>query len=660
MALLLSVEADLFRWHQKISVGQLSLGGIILGEFKIKKAPSEFIIPEDSLEKFISVEEGVVEIKSEEYSEENQSELFFLREAFSELNEHISWGRKTATNIHEQGGILVGSVFNDSEKKCICGIVYHVIRSDKDGDATYIQFTHDNWIQMYREFEEKHSHEENGKLELRVIGWYHTHPNMPVSISGIDLSTHINFFPNDWQFSVILNPQNRKWSVYNGNECKNCNGTIYSDITVVESINSDESSEVIPENIETTSQNNDSTPSESSENSVTIESTDSFVIKRRSLPPTTPVAQNTNRHTPTTFSNQNLTRAGSIPITSRTKTTPYRGYSQEVKGIFYYFPYHDVGDPKSYVISYENVRRITNTLDCWGFAGEEKVAIAYSLYTGYNSICRNNNGVEYYRFESDDFYADHFIYSRNNTEYISTRRNDPVKPRYASLVVEFSNKLDDFPQLCKRYSAYDCVLWVNARNTKDFLFFRIKNNTATRATSSADFNIKKRQIAVESLAENVLLSGRDIFGKLLDSILINSYDDSCIKTEYDGVSNHSKPYRIQNRQIKELLEKINKYGRFSDPFSIVISYSSPATHYSDLVLPWLNKIVKLWFFSINDCEAGFKNLDNERTGSNYTRFAFIISNREISIEALKPKLIGHATAFCFNITTQSYKFYRLF
>ena len=99
---------------------------------------------------------------------------------------------------------------------------------------------------------------------------------MPVTMSGIDKNTHINFFPNEWQFSVILNPQRKLWAVYNGKECKNCNGIILIHVD-----------EDISGNFEKSTNSSESVTAGVSTNSDKFKSVDtsgdnnSFVIKHR-------------------------------------------------------------------------------------------------------------------------------------------------------------------------------------------------------------------------------------------------------------------------------------------------------------------------------------------------------------------------------------------
>jgi hypothetical protein len=46
----------------------------------------------------------------------------------------------------------------------------------------------------------------NSFPELRILGWYHSHPGMGIFLSGSDLFIHDHFFSAPWQIAVVLDP----------------------------------------------------------------------------------------------------------------------------------------------------------------------------------------------------------------------------------------------------------------------------------------------------------------------------------------------------------------------------------------------------------------------------------------------------------------------
>jgi proteasome lid subunit RPN8/RPN11 len=50
-----------------------------------------------------------------------------------------------------------------------------------------------------RQREERHPNKE-------VVGWYHTHPGLDIFLSEWDLMIHRNFFRQEWQVALVVDP----------------------------------------------------------------------------------------------------------------------------------------------------------------------------------------------------------------------------------------------------------------------------------------------------------------------------------------------------------------------------------------------------------------------------------------------------------------------
>lgn len=616
--------------------------------FNIKKAPSEFVIPEDSFESFFNRREHAKyeEVLSEKQSENGVSTIYILPSAFDELNSHINWKKKTGTNLSEQGGILVGNVYKDKDSQLVCGVVRHVIPSTMAGNATYIQFTHDDWIAMYKEFEEKYSPSERDAHHLSVIGWYHTHPNMPVNMSAIDKQTHSSFFPNIHQFSVIINPQRGMWAVFNGAECKNCNGVLFYDKNTVFI-----EPEPKPDVYENTNEHTESS------------SMNSFFIKRQPQPMPSSSATRQERsdvtpmrHTPeySQDNNQRSQQMGNI--------NHYRGASQRYRGKTYYFPFHSTNNSKSYIISDEFVEKLRIVLDDWSLSNSESVSLSYFAKTPYQYLVHDDKrGVSFYSLcDDNNLYAQGFICEKNQSEYLAFHNTSTSYYQDVLLVVLFSETLPDYRVICKKYCDYDCLLWFNSKDTQEFLFFCIEKRISA-VQESSNFNIKNRPHTKSSIGESLILFGREIYGNLLSSLssALNGY----VLTETDDVSFQKGEYRISTQLLQKAFERIKRYGIFTEPFSIVIGYSTLVEADRTFMAPQMDKLSNLWFLLSNGRTASFKYLDNDYIYGGvrrYAKFAFVISNYDLDVDSIRSKLFGYTTAFCFNIETQSHRFYRLF
>jgi len=152
--------------------------------------------------------------------------LYLTREAMRQIADHIGWGQHTNENHVEQGGILVGEVFTDTQQSSVYGVVEAAIpgRSAR-GTSGYLEMGHDTWLEMLNSVD--------GMLNLdpekasQIIGWYHTHPNnLSVFMSGTDHATQSRLFAHAWQFAMVLNPQRRSWRAFFGPDAKECNGHV--------------------------------------------------------------------------------------------------------------------------------------------------------------------------------------------------------------------------------------------------------------------------------------------------------------------------------------------------------------------------------------------------------------------------------------------------
>lgn len=143
--------------------------------------------------------------------------LVITEDAERIIKEHISWGEKTEWNVREQGGLLIGQPFR--VKRRVIGLVESAIPAELTrSSAAYLEMGVDTWAKMLDVFDERYS----GK-GLRVIGWYHTHPNgLPVFMSGTDMGTQRTFFNRPWHFAAVLNPHQKLLACFHSAEATKC------------------------------------------------------------------------------------------------------------------------------------------------------------------------------------------------------------------------------------------------------------------------------------------------------------------------------------------------------------------------------------------------------------------------------------------------------
>lgn len=451
--------------------------------FQVKKGPQEFIIPDGTLEQLLSTEEqdAYGKVPAELPAGEPRAViLYILPSAFEELDREIHWRTSTRMNRMEQGGILLGRVFRDGQGQ-VCGAVEHIIPSTKSGTATYIQFRHDDWIAMYREFDEKYASANEGGVRLSVIGWYHTHPNMPVHMSSIDKNTHISFFPKAWQFSVIFNPQKGIWSVFNGDTCANCSGLLFCPLVVEE-----ETEPSLPEQDAVLQAEPDVPPSESLpsrspsawDQPVEQGNGSPFVIRRRSDGFSASRAASAGGNQPAA---QNFSENRGASGQRLVFVDQYKGVTVRYRDERFYCPLNaaELKDSTSYAISEELVQQLGGA-DHLFLPENETVALIYYLNSGYlpainDDKSRPGNPIQYYIFRETDFLiAAGLVYHAGDDQFVMYSNSCTGGAK--SLAVVFSRNCPSWETFRKRYGDCCCALWVDRDNKNRIAFYAFEHS----------------------------------------------------------------------------------------------------------------------------------------------------------------------------------------
>ena len=119
--------------------------------------------------------------------------VYFKESVFREIEGHAA-----SYPDREVGGVLVGRRLQARGKPFV--LVEGCIRGLKaEGTANRLTFTHDTWVEINAIRE----HEYPGS---QIVGWYHTHPDLGVFMSRDDLYIHQNFFREEWQSALVVDP----------------------------------------------------------------------------------------------------------------------------------------------------------------------------------------------------------------------------------------------------------------------------------------------------------------------------------------------------------------------------------------------------------------------------------------------------------------------
>ena len=105
---------------------------------------------------------------------------------------------KPAARIPEVGGILLGTVYRDAQSAYL-EIAAAIVAEHTVNQGTQMTFTPETWEQVNRVRDERFP-------KLKMVGWYHTHPNFGVFLSDMDKFTHQSHFPQPWTTAFVVDP----------------------------------------------------------------------------------------------------------------------------------------------------------------------------------------------------------------------------------------------------------------------------------------------------------------------------------------------------------------------------------------------------------------------------------------------------------------------
>lgn len=94
----------------------------------------------------------------------------------------------------EVGGFLVGIV---GENETLVSNVFPAEHSV--GASTQLTFTHESWNTLYEQLK-------NEPEGTTLVGWYHSHPNFGVFLSEHDKFIQSNFFKQDGNVTIVVDP----------------------------------------------------------------------------------------------------------------------------------------------------------------------------------------------------------------------------------------------------------------------------------------------------------------------------------------------------------------------------------------------------------------------------------------------------------------------
>jgi proteasome lid subunit RPN8/RPN11 len=125
---------------------------------------------------------------------ENELAIFVDLDVLAEMEDHAQWN----TSV-ELGGVLLGGCFEDERGRPFVVITDSLRAEHYESTKGSFKFTHDTWSAITRQREEF-------PPDLQMVGWYHTHPDWGVFLSGMDMFICDNFFNKTLDVAYVIDP----------------------------------------------------------------------------------------------------------------------------------------------------------------------------------------------------------------------------------------------------------------------------------------------------------------------------------------------------------------------------------------------------------------------------------------------------------------------
>lgn len=106
----------------------------------------------------------------------------------------------------ELGGVLLGD-YREEDGCYMVTVKERINALYTEAGVSNIKFTHDTWDNISQIKEEKYP-------DLKIVGWFHTHPGFGIFLSDYDNFIQKNFFNELWSIAYVVDPMQNKDGVF--------------------------------------------------------------------------------------------------------------------------------------------------------------------------------------------------------------------------------------------------------------------------------------------------------------------------------------------------------------------------------------------------------------------------------------------------------------
>jgi proteasome lid subunit RPN8/RPN11 len=143
--------------------------------------------------------------------------IFFQAEGMKRLSAYV---QRHASRRQESGGVLIGQVYREPPAGRLYLIIEDFIPAEQiQADQVSLRFTHETWQKLQAAKQARFA------AEQQIVGWYHTHPPLPLTadegaartvqfFSLDDVSVHRQLFNRPWQVALVMDAESSEKVFY--------------------------------------------------------------------------------------------------------------------------------------------------------------------------------------------------------------------------------------------------------------------------------------------------------------------------------------------------------------------------------------------------------------------------------------------------------------
>jgi len=134
--------------------------------------------------------------------------VFVDLDALRDMEEHALSDARV-----ELGGVMLGGQYKDGQGRPFVLVTDSLRAKHYESTKGSFKFTHDTWSEITRERDEFPD-------DVQMVGWYHTHPDWGVFLSGMDMFICDNFFNRPLDVALVIDPcrQDRGFFQWTGDD----------------------------------------------------------------------------------------------------------------------------------------------------------------------------------------------------------------------------------------------------------------------------------------------------------------------------------------------------------------------------------------------------------------------------------------------------------